>query len=375
MALKDIVIRIAVFVWEPEIIRAMNGIKFKEFKKIWVTCQSKDMSGYFYLLVTVTSWTFLLLVGALTWFVLNGMQGMKRLSLKWKRSFIGAQVFATILNVTGAAYSTMILSGYGKFDKDVKQHEWQIILCTVADSIGAAAVCLCYAYYGWFWFIRLEIIFEKAADSLKVSQFEHKCVYYWFIASHFEALLYMTLIHIRPIAVERVGGDEFVCMPNVTSDLLISLIALFSIFLYLCLSMYLCYAYIRRLKLVMLNRLKERGVGGTVNRLSEKEKLLIRKTVIIAVTSVICSSILLFILIGYNNLVLPLFDLILNTLFIACYFQFGKPLYERIFCVCEKNSHWVNKLCGLGDSRDMPEKSMSLEPAASATAASSERSS
>ena len=87
-------------------------------------------------------------------------------------------------------------------------------------------------------------------------------------------------------------------------------------------------------------------VTATENAVTQKEKLAVRKTTLIALTS-ICSTLLLnltdALIINHRIVRLLNLDVVLNCLFIASYFEFGRDLYSVVFCICERNANQIDR--------------------------------
>ena len=297
-----------------------------------------------YTLSTVLGWIFVALVVYLTYYVLSGMQTVEKISKKWKRTFIIAQVCALIYLINRVVYYTLRADGIADIDEDNKSGDWQMVLCSTLLNLSVVFLTLAYVYYSWFWFIRLEIIFENAAKHIRVNEMEKRVMKYWSIGVHIYVCGLLVVAEIPPRKPVRQPGNVYSCRSNLMGSLIVQSTAGLSSVIYLCLIGYLCYAYIRRLKLIMASGSQRDNADGY----TEKELLAVRKAAVITITSVICSGLLMcaFIVSGHWHFLIFL-DMFLNCLFIACYFKFATTLYQRVFCLCERYSDHLDACCGL----------------------------
>ena len=274
--------------------------------------------------------------------------------------FIAAQLWALSLLISGLIYFTMRAANYAVIKEDSERGDWQLRLCAMVLSISYATAPLAYGYYNWFWFIRLEITFAKAAESLRVSKFDHYLINTSVILTHIFSLISFVWANYAQNEPVKEGKNSYGCNDRMPMSMALALSI--GILSYLIVSAYLCYSFISRFRKVMLAKIQDsvssfsssgNGNGKIDTKakacgFSEKEQLIVRKTAIIGVTTIMCSTIILFI----NALFVPFLvyiDIFLNTLFIAAYFQFGKSLYDWVFCLCEKNSDRIDRCCGVSN--------------------------
>ena len=299
----------------------------------------------FFMLSSILGWTILSLTFCVTIFVLRGIKNLPKLSVKWRNCFFKSQVLSYLFSINWTIYCTMRAADFGVIDQDTQSDDWQMIMCSGFVTILLGILPLCYCYFIWFWFIRLEIVFAKASNELKVSENEQRFMKLVVWVTHLASLTLMIIFNIPPRKRYKAGMGMYLCRANPDMALTISIASAIGTVSIICLLLYLCVAFIRRFKLVMISGFKH---DNAMKGFSENEKLTLRKTVVIAVTSMACSLILLTVFVLKPHLVyLMQFDFFLNTLFIACYFQFGKSLYDRVFCLCERYGNQIDQCCGV----------------------------
>ena len=97
--------------------------------------------------------------------------------------------------------------------------------------------------------------------------------------------------------------------------------------LMLMLNLVVCFVYVRKL----------RKVFTSVHRMaSGRERLVLRKTILISIASVL--STLTAVMVGnmYEQFWFIFGDLFINSLLISAYFEFGRPIYSFLFWGCER---------------------------------------
>ena len=290
-----------------------------------------------FLVYAIDGWLGLFLTIGLTVFILHGMRTVPRLSVKWKRVFIVAQTYSLVFFLFRVTYFTMQASNATHVDEDTGANSFDMWLCSIVLSVGYVLCTLTYAYYVWFWFIRLEITFERS-KTLAISKFQKYAMNGVLIEFH----VFCVIFFILPLISHEYDKRTNLCAMdekfNLISLILTGLIAIS----YPSLSFYLCVIYIKKLKAVMIQNKADKRTD-----LSITEKLTLRKTTFIAITSIAVSGLLLalFTLTSFQTFVTM--DLVSNVLFIACYFRVGKPLYDRVFCLCEKHGNRMLLLCDI----------------------------
>ena len=289
------------------------------------------------------SWASLLAVLYLTWFVLNGMRSVPKLSKQWKRVFIIAQTCSLTFLCLRTFYMTARLSGYdlAQIHKESGDNSPEMVLCSIIFGISGSLITLTYCYYLWFWFIRLEITFARS-KTMAISKFEKNVMYAVIIEFHLVSLFFALFrILLRNYQSHEASYCEQVWQLQ-QYTLIVGLCVIFS---YCFVSYLTCSIYICKLRSVLITANQGNDLN-TSSELSKPEQLALRKTTFIAITSIICSAIFLTIVMTVQRLHSTVsFDMVLNSLFIACYFKFGESYYNRVFCLCEKHGNRLLSCC------------------------------
>ena len=253
------------------------------------------------------------------------------MSVKWKQMFIAAQSFSLIYLIVRTLLDSLRSIGV-------------LELSTLA-GIGVVLQNIAYGLYLWFWFIRLEITFNQTKE-LAITQKEKNAMKVIFIIALIVSI-FVCLVFLFSRTVHNKAG-VFTCYPHDDWYLLCQLLGLIAILIYLIFAIYLCVIYIVKLKTVLLlGEMHDNSRG-----IDDCQRLAVRKTAVIAVTSLLCSALLLLAYVASNgDPMYAAIDLLLNSLFITCYFQFAKPLYDVVFCLCERYNERLDGLVGINKAR------------------------
>ena len=299
------------------------------------------MSSAAFTVAAVLNWFWLGLTSALTLFVLRGMSSISKLPVSFKRCFVLAQVVSLIYLINVAVYSSIRAAGLIDIDEDTDKNTLAMNICEAHVAVAAGLMPLAYCYHSLFWFIRLEVTFAGAALILRVTKYEQRLTKGWIILTHCQCANLVILGSIKPQSVNKLGANFYSCFVSGRLLMIGQISGVIVVFVYLCYCIYLSYAFIHRLKIVFIKSSAD---------ITYAEKLAIRKTVVIAVTSCIVTVILIlaiYVDIGQLFYSLVPLDIFLNTMFIACYFDFAQALYARVFCLCERYSDSFDQCCGV----------------------------
>ena len=318
-----------------------------------VSSHLHHMVSSFYLTGVLFGWTFFFLTAYLTWYVLKGLEEVTNLVPKVRRCFMIAQSFALTFILSRSIYATLRLSEVVEIREESGRESWQVAYCTATGTVESGLLTLAYAYYAWFWYIRLHISFDNAASFWRIShraQLLSKC---WFAYMHIGPFIGVALVLMKPMVIVKVQKDVYSCIPSGNQLLLMLLFYVVGTLLYIVFAAYLCYAFVSRLKLVFTK---------SSARMDVNEQFALRKVVVIAVSSAICSMTLVLIYSLTFAYAFAQFDMLLNTMFIACYFHFGKPIYDRVFCLCERYDERLNRCCGIDSDESLKSADTAIDP-------------
>jgi hypothetical protein len=190
-----------------------------------------------------------------------------------------------------------------------------------------------------FWFTRIDVVFGGYA-SHRLSKRERQ----FFFAG--VALLLLTgqgsvvisgLLNTKIDALKstdinvfrRVNDNPTICTTSEKTRILPRLFFPINGIIYLSLTIWVSYLYSRKLRAVLTRRMAQ-------SETSEKEKRVIRKTVIIALVSLVSSMIIPVIGVSLQLYIFFPIDLTVNIACVLLYFDFSKKWYDVLCAPCEK---------------------------------------
>lgn len=299
----------------------------------------------------VSSVVLLCLTSALTFWIRSGMQSIAKMNAKWKNVFYLNQFYAIIGLACAAVRYGVAMT---ELHEESGRNSAALITCALMFSANGFCVSSSYLSMLWFWFVRLEITFGNSKSLGLASWQKHLMIAVVVVWHLLAAMLFGYAFVIRD---SRAYGGEYLCH---TRDSAVSSSAILLAMIYISLSVSVTVMYGRRLKAVMTGRCD-------LTEISYAERQVFRKTTLIAVTSV-ASSLLTQVIFQLTVVVFFIWmDLFFNTVLIGCYFKFGQPIYDRLFCLCEKHSSSLDRCLGL-EIRDDDQPDLDRMATATATA-------